>query len=136
MEVQPDGGGAGRRDRGAKVRRDRRHEEPRGKHTFVLSDEAFERLTVHATKQKVDRSELVESLICGQLRRYVVQDRGGRPPLERSADQADGVNNSVEAVPVGETVSPPEVVGEAPSPGAGEGVMPERARRRGQAGAR
>jgi hypothetical protein len=47
------------------------------KATIHLSVEADQRLSVHATMLKLDRSELVESLINQHLRRFVVSDRGG-----------------------------------------------------------
>jgi hypothetical protein len=47
------------------------------KATIHLSVEADQRLSVHATMLKMDRSELVESLIQQHLRRFVVSDRGG-----------------------------------------------------------
>jgi hypothetical protein len=47
------------------------------KATIHLSVEADQRLSVHATMMKLDRSELVEKLINDHLRRYVVSDRGG-----------------------------------------------------------
>jgi hypothetical protein len=47
------------------------------KATLHLSVEADQRLDVHATMLKMDRSELVESLINQHLRRFVVSDRGG-----------------------------------------------------------
>lgn len=47
------------------------------KATIHLSVEADQRLSVHATMMKMDRSELVESLIHQHLRRFVVSDRGG-----------------------------------------------------------
>lgn len=117
MDVQPDEGAAVRKDRGTRVRRDKGHVGPRGKRTFVLSDEAYERLSVHALRERVDRSELLERLINGSCKRYVVQDRGGRSPLERSVDPAIGVKDSVETLSVAETLIP-EI---PPAPGAGEG---------------
>lgn len=47
------------------------------KATIHLSVDADQRLSVHATMLKMDRSELVESLINQYLRRFVVSDRGG-----------------------------------------------------------
>ena len=47
------------------------------KATIHLSVEADQRLSVHATMLKLDRSELVELLINQHLRRFVVSDRGG-----------------------------------------------------------
>ena len=47
------------------------------KATVHISAEASQRLTVHAAMLGMDRSELVESLICQHLRRFVVSDRGG-----------------------------------------------------------
>ena len=47
------------------------------KTTIHLSVEADQRLSIHATMLKMDRSELVESLIQQYLRRFVVSDRGG-----------------------------------------------------------
>lgn len=47
------------------------------KSTFHLSVEADQRLSIHATMMGLDRSALVEKLICDHLRRYVVSDRGG-----------------------------------------------------------
>jgi hypothetical protein len=47
------------------------------KATMHLSVEADQRLSVHATMMKMDRSALVEKLINDHLRRYVVSDRGG-----------------------------------------------------------
>ena len=47
------------------------------KATIHLSVEADQRLSVHATMMKMDRSALVESLISQHLRRFVVSDRGG-----------------------------------------------------------
>jgi hypothetical protein len=47
------------------------------KATIHLNVEADQRLSVHATMMKMDRSELVEFLINQYLRRFVVSDRGG-----------------------------------------------------------
>ncbi len=47
------------------------------KATIHISVEADQRLSVHATMMKMDRSELVEFLIHQHLRRFVVSDRGG-----------------------------------------------------------
>ena len=47
------------------------------KATIHLSVEADQRLNVHAAMLRMDRSELVESLIQQHLRRFVVSDRGG-----------------------------------------------------------
>ena len=47
------------------------------KATIHLSAEASQRLSVHAAMTGMDRSELVESLIVANLRRFVVSDRGG-----------------------------------------------------------
>jgi Ribbon-helix-helix protein, copG family len=48
----------------------------RVKATIHISVEADERLSIHAIKMGMDRSELVESLIQRHLRRWVVSDRG------------------------------------------------------------
>jgi Ribbon-helix-helix protein, copG family len=50
---------------------------PKIKATIHLSSEADERLSIHAIKMGMDRSELVEWLISQYLRRWVVSDRGG-----------------------------------------------------------
>lgn len=42
---------------------------------MLLEDIDF-RLTVHAAAMKLDRSELVNQILDGALKRYVVQDRG------------------------------------------------------------
>lgn len=47
------------------------------KSTIHLSVEASQRLDVHATMMRLDRSALVEKLINDHLRRYVISDRGG-----------------------------------------------------------
>lgn len=47
------------------------------KATVHISVEADQRLSVHATMMKMDRSALVEKLINDHLRRWVVSDRGG-----------------------------------------------------------
>jgi Ribbon-helix-helix protein, copG family len=47
------------------------------KATIHLNAEADERLSIHAIKMGMDRSELVEWLITQYLRRWVVSDRGG-----------------------------------------------------------
>jgi hypothetical protein len=47
------------------------------KATVHISVDASQRLTVHAAMLGMDRSELVESLINQNLRRFVVSDRGG-----------------------------------------------------------
>jgi hypothetical protein len=47
------------------------------KATIHITAEADQRLSIHATMMKMDRSELVEFLIENHLKRYVVQDRGG-----------------------------------------------------------
>lgn len=46
------------------------------KSTIHLSVEASQRLDIHCTMMRMDRSELVEKLINEQLRRWVVSDRG------------------------------------------------------------
>jgi hypothetical protein len=49
----------------------------KAKYTFHLSVEASQRLDIHATMMRLDRSELVEKLINDHLRRFFVSDRGG-----------------------------------------------------------
>jgi len=58
------------------------------KATIHLSVEADQRLSVHATMLKMDRSELVESLINQHLRRFVVSDRGGSDGDAANGDAA------------------------------------------------
>ncbi len=48
------------------------------KATIHLSLEASRRLSVHAAMLGLDRSTLVEQLICDNLKRFVVSDRGGQ----------------------------------------------------------
>jgi hypothetical protein len=50
--------------------------EVRPKH-LRLSAEAWERLRIHATKERKSESAVVEGLIKDHLRRWVISDRGG-----------------------------------------------------------
>ena len=115
-----------------------RPERSKAKRTVILSADAWERLTVHANRWGLDKSALVEKLINDQLRQYVVQDRGGRPPEGRSASGEDQVNLSGEGVPVRETASPfpadntPAPAGEGEGSGVPDGPPRPTARRRPQ----
>ena len=44
--------------------------------SLMLTEDIDFRLTVHAAAMKLDRSELVNQILDGALKRYVVQDRG------------------------------------------------------------
>jgi hypothetical protein len=44
--------------------------------SLMLTEDVDFRLTVHAAAMKLDRSELVNQILDGALKRYVVQDRG------------------------------------------------------------
>ena len=44
--------------------------------SLMLTADIDFRLTVHAAAMKLDRSELVNQILDGALKRYVVQDRG------------------------------------------------------------
>lgn len=121
MDVEADEGDGGAEGPGTRVRKDRGHAGQRGKHTFVLSDEAYERLSVHAIRDKVDRPEPLESLIHVQLPRYVVQDRGGRSPLERPNDPGAGKKDPVETLAVDETLNPAPGPNTLTLPGAEKG---------------
>lgn len=114
------GGPAARKDRGGRVRKDPPQAGGRSKRSVMLSDDAWERLSVHAIRERTDNSALVEMLVSTHLRRYVVQDRG-RAPLVISADGAAGVNFPVETVAVPETLHPLPDADGPPPPGAGEG---------------
>jgi len=55
--------------------------------SLMLTEDVDFRLTVHAAAMKLDRSELVNQILDGALKRYVVQDRGqdkgrGETPTE------------------------------------------------------
>ena len=50
---------------------------PKVKVSLRLTPEAAERLGIHAIKARRTQSDMVEELIRQNLRRYVVQDRGG-----------------------------------------------------------
>jgi|LNFM01.1.fsa_nt_gb hypothetical protein len=57
--------------------------------SLMLTEDVDFRLTVHAAAMKLDRSELVNQILDGALKRYVVQDRGqdkgrGETPAEES----------------------------------------------------
>ena len=99
MDVQSDGGRDDGKRRGARVRVDEPQGVLRGKHTLVLTDDAWERLSVYAIKTKADCSELVEGLINRHLRGFVVQDRRTTPLPARPADIAAEVNGTVENFP-------------------------------------
>lgn len=59
------------------VKASARPSSPKSKCTILLSTEADQRLTIHATMLGLDRSSLVEKLISEHLRRFVISDRGG-----------------------------------------------------------
>jgi hypothetical protein len=67
---------------------------PRGgrvKASVFLSEAAWERLVIHAAKERTSQSALVERLILEGLRRYVVSDRGERgPDAARGGEDRDG----------------------------------------------
>jgi len=44
--------------------------------SLMLTEDIDFRLTVHAAAMKLDRSELVNQILDGALKRFVVQDRG------------------------------------------------------------
>jgi hypothetical protein len=58
------------------------------KSTIHLSVEASQRLDVHCSMARMDRSAMVERLINEHLRRYVVQDRGRGPQGVVAGDDA------------------------------------------------
>lgn len=103
--------------RGARVRVDAGKPALKGKHTLMFDVTTWERLNVHALRQGVDCSELVGTLINTHLRRYVIQDRGGKGPAESPGPEKD----PVETLPVAETLTPSEVAEGVASPGEGEG---------------
>lgn len=59
------------------------------KASLMLTEDIDFRLTVHAAAMKLDRSELVNQILDGALKRYVVQDRGQNRREEASDDGAD-----------------------------------------------
>ena len=120
MDVQADGGRGDGKRRGARIRVDEPQAVLRGKHTLVLTDEAWERLSVYAIKTKADCSELVEGLINSHLRGFVVQDRRATPLPARLADPAAEANGTVEDLPISETLTPSDPPVADPIPGAGE----------------
>ena len=132
MDAQADGGKQAERRRGARVRADDPQPALKGKHTLVLTDEAWERLSVYAIKTKADCSELVEGLINAHLRGFVVQDRRATPLPARPADLSGGVKDPVETLPVGETLTPLEPGDAGPPAGEGEGSGLRGSRRRAQ----
>jgi hypothetical protein len=116
VDIQKDDGREARKARSPRVRKESGTSATRGKHTFVLSDAAYERLSVHAIRTKVDRSDILEALIHGQLRRYIIQDRGGAGP----ASLADAAKAAVETLPDDETLTPEETPTEGVPAGEGE----------------
>lgn len=112
---------------GRRVRADGPHDVPKRKLTLVVPEEDARRLHVHALMTNTDRSDLVARWIRDQCRRFVVQDRGGRPAVNPD----DGASRVVETPPV-DPVAPADV---APDPPAGEGgaASPPARRRKGQA---
>lgn len=78
-EASESGGGKPRKRQAAKAgAAANRPASSKAKCTIHLSVEASQRLDIHATMMGLDRSALVERLIHENLRRYVVQDRGGQ----------------------------------------------------------
>lgn len=60
--------------------------------SLMLTEDVDFRLTVHAAAMKLDRSELVNQILDGALKRYVVQDRGqdkgrGEAPAEEGGSE-------------------------------------------------
>jgi hypothetical protein len=55
------------------------------KSTIHLTVEASQRLDVHCSMARIDRSAMVEKLINDHLRRYVVSDRGAREEAPRES---------------------------------------------------
>lgn len=93
----------GAQPRGRKTARvDAPHNGERRKVTIVLSQDAAERLAITAVKERCDRSAIVERLIVGSCRDWVVQYRGPRPG---PANLADGEKPTVEPMPIGESVA-------------------------------
>jgi hypothetical protein len=60
------------------------------KSTIHLTLEASQRLDVHCSMTRIDRSAMVEKLINEHLRRYVVQDRGSAAPAVVPFPEMDG----------------------------------------------
>lgn len=121
------------RRRGFTVRKDAGKPALKCKRTLMITDDAWERLSIHALRSRVDKSELVETLIAENCRRFVVQDRGGRPPSSGQASLADGGEFPVEADPVAETLTPSPATDDGQLAGEGEGTGlagPHRPKRR------
>lgn len=94
----------------------------RRKRTLVLSDQAWERLIIHAGRSRVDKSAIVEGWIHERLKRYVIQDRGASPLPSAVASVPGYEDLTVETEPAGETLSAPP--GDEPEPGPGAGESP------------
>jgi|GEM_PF-2351199 len=57
--------------------------------SLMLTEDIDFRLTVHAAAMKLDRSELVNQILDGALKRFVVQDRGQARGGEGASDDAE-----------------------------------------------
>jgi hypothetical protein len=91
--------------------------EPKRENQVRLRDKEFETLCIYAFKTKRPRAEIVEELIRTHLKRYVVQDRGG----SGVASQAGEAKDTVETLPISESVTPSGAEAPPPLAGAGEG---------------
>jgi hypothetical protein len=111
--------GRARRKKGAA--KEAREGGPKRKCSLMLSEESWERLSVHALKSRVAVGELVERLISDNCRRYVVSDRGDHSPSRAEASPDESANDAVEGLPVGETLHAFQASIEEPRPGGGEG---------------
>jgi hypothetical protein len=85
MSAQSLDGPAGKTRKRPAAKTAARHAASKVKATIHLSVEASQRLSVHAAMLGMDRSELVEKLICDHLRRFVVSDRGGAGEADDNA---------------------------------------------------
>ncbi|HXS24468.1 MAG TPA: hypothetical protein VN719_09575 [Gemmatimonadales bacterium] len=90
---------------------------PKRKVSLCLSEETYRRLAIHAVGTGRDMSAVAEELFTVNLRRYVLQDRGGAPVVNTEGP----ANPEVEGLPSTEALTPPDDASGALEPGKGRG---------------
>lgn len=122
MDVRDEGREGGRRPRTRGGKAQHREEGASVKVSLILPRKAANVLGVESAMTRRTQSAIVTELIHANLKRFVIQDRGG-PAQEVSADPADEVRDSVPIVPIPEALTSPgeDSPAELPEKGRGRG---------------
>ena len=79
---------------------------PKRRLTIMLNAKAYQYLGAHALALDLDLSEIVESLIVANLKRYRLRDTGKEGSNDTVEGSDDGERSSDSTLPIGETIHP------------------------------